>query len=63
MQLGPAAGISRQPYSHGQFRIAENCQSEGDRRGGQPSNAIAHFVLDFGRKESVCVFTDTEPDR
>ena len=27
------------------------------------SNTIAHFALDFARKESVCVVTDTEPDR
>jgi hypothetical protein len=25
-------------------------------RGGQSSNTIAHFALDFSRKESVCGF-------
>src|SRR5712691_8591660 len=31
--------------------------------GGKTSNTIAHFALDFERKESVCVLTDIEPDR
>jgi hypothetical protein len=74
MQLGPrAAGIFSKRYAPTFGIERHRCNARIGRDffrskdappGGQTSNTIAHFALDFERKESVCVvITDTEPDR
>ena len=72
MQLGPrAAGIFRKgsapTFGHRAASLSRHelgCDFFRSKRcsaGGQTSNTVAHFALDFERKESVgVVITDTE---